>query len=171
MKAAVLSDTHDLLREEALSRIRECDAVIHAGDFCARTIMEQIIENKKADAPFYAVRGNNDGMWANELPKYLQFSLGGVRIFAVHDRKDIPVSLGSSQIVIYGHSHKYSAEEKEGRLWLNPGSCGKQRFSLPLPLAVLHMEDGRCWADRIEIQPVKAASANSIVDRSGKRRG
>ena len=171
MKAAVLSDTHDLLREEALSRIRECDAIIHAGDFCARSIMEQIIENKKADAPFYAVRGNNDGVWANELPKYLQFSLGGVCIFAVHDRKDIPVSLGSSQIVIYGHSHKYSAEEKEGRLWLNPGSCGKRRFSLPLNLAVLHMEDGRCWADRIEIQPVKAASANSIVDRSGKRRG
>ncbi len=151
MRAAVLSDTHDLLRPEVMEQIKVCDAVIHAGDISSRGILDQIMKCRKKDAPFYVVRGNNDKEWAKGMPESLTFVLEGVRLFLVHNKKDVPGDLGNSQIVICGHSHKYGEEMKDGRLWLNPGSCGKRRFTQPITMAVLHLEDGKWQVERIDI--------------------
>lgn len=151
MKAAVISDTHDLLRPEVLEQIRVCDAVIHAGDISSQKVLDQIIRCRKKDALFYVVRGNNDKEWAEGMPKSLTFVLEGVSFFLIHNKKDVPRELGDSQIVIYGHSHKYGEEMKDGRLWLNPGSCGKRRFTQPITMAVLYLEDGKWQVERIDI--------------------
>lgn len=141
MKIAVLSDTHGLLRPQVLSIIGECDAVFHAGDVDSPDILERIREGRKAGAPLYVVRGNNDGKWAEDLPESVSVSFGGVRFYMAHDKADIPEELGDRQIVIYGHSHRYSEESRDGRVWLNPGSCGKRRFFQKLTMAVLEQEE------------------------------
>lgn len=151
MKIAVLSDTHNLLRPEVVSWIESCDAVIHAGDVSSRKIIDQILAYQKKDAPFYVVRGNNDKDWAENMPESLNFTLMGVEFFLVHNKKDIPQDLGSSQIVIYGHSHKYMEEMRDGRLWLNPGSCGKRRFTQPITMAILYLEEGSWRVERVDI--------------------
>ena len=118
MKIAVLSDTHGLLREQVKEMIGECEAIIHAGDTNSQKILDQIAAAGQKNVPFYVVRGNNDKEWAKDIPETLEFELNHVKFFLVHNKKDIPEELGDIQIVIFGHSHKYSEEEKEGRLWL-----------------------------------------------------
>ena len=118
MKIAVLSDTHGLLREQVKEMIGECEAIIHAGDTNSQKILDQIAAAGQKNVPFYVVRGNNDKEWAKDIPETLEFELNHVKFFLVHNKKDIPEGLGDIQIVIFGHSHKYSEEEKEGRLWL-----------------------------------------------------
>lgn len=151
MKLAVLSDTHGLLRPEVKKIISECDAVLHAGDIASQKIIDEIEKAKRADAPLYIVRGNNDKEWAEHLPHHLAFSLGGANFFLVHNKKDVPEELGDRQIVIYGHSHKYAEEWKDGRLWLNPGSCGRRRFRMELTMAVLELDEDGWRAERVEI--------------------
>ena len=151
MKIAVLSDTHGLLREQVKEMIGECEAIIHAGDTNSQKILDQIAAAGQKNVPFYVVRGNNDKEWAKGIPETLEFELNHVKFFLVHNKKDIPEELGDIQIVIFGHSHKYSEEEKEGRLWLNPGSCGKRRFHQPITMAVLTLEDGKWSVEKIEI--------------------
>ena len=96
----------------------------------------------KPNAPFYLVRGNNDRGWAERIAKTQRFCQAGVSFFMVHDRKDVSWDLDGVQVVVFGHSHKFTVEEIDGRLWLNPGSCGRLRFGAPLTLAVLTIEDG-----------------------------
>lgn len=151
MKIAVLSDTHGLLREQVKEIIGECEAIIHAGDINSQKILDQIAAAGQKNDPFYVVRGNNDKEWAKDIPETLEFELNHVKFFLVHNKKDIPEDLGDIQLIIYGHSHKYSEEEKEGRLWLNPGSCGKRRFHQPITMAVLTLEDGKWSVEKIEI--------------------
>lgn len=151
MKIAVLSDTHGLLREQVRKMIGECDAIIHAGDINSQKILDEIVGAGREKVPFYVVRGNNDKDWAKEIPETLQFELQHVKFFLVHNKKDIPENLSDIQIIIYGHSHKYSEEEKEGRLWLNPGSCGKRRFHQPITMAILTLEDEKWEVERIDI--------------------
>ena len=151
MKLAALSDTHGLLRPEVKKIISECDAVLHAGDIASQKIIDEIEKAKRADAPLYIVRGNNDKEWAEHLPHHLTFSLGGANLFLVHNKKDVPEELGDRQIVIYGHSHKYAEEWKDGRLWLNPGSCGRRRFRMELTMAVLELDEDGWQAERVEI--------------------
>lgn len=151
MKLAVLSDTHGLLRPEVKKIISECDAVLHAGDIASQKIIDEIEKAKRADAPLYIVRGNNDKEWAEHLPHHLTFSLGGANLFLVHNKKDVPEELGDRQIVIYGHSHKYAEEWKDGRIWLNPGSCGRRRFRMELTMAVLELDEDGWRAERVDI--------------------
>ncbi|MCD7777680.1 MAG: metallophosphatase family protein [Clostridiales bacterium] len=148
MKTAVLSDTHNLLRPEVIEIIKDCDAVIHGGDICSLKTLENIKAVMNPGAPLFAVRGNCDGNLGEELPLKLEFELWGVRFFLVHNKKDIPRDV-SIDIVIFGHSHKYYEEIKDNRLWLNPGSCGRRRFSLPVTMAVLNIEDGKFSAEKI----------------------
>ena len=128
MKIAVLSDTHGLLREQVKEMIGECEAVIHAGDINSQKILDQIAAAGRKNVPFYVVRGNNDKEWAKDIPETLEFELNHVKFFLVHNKKDIPEGLGDIQIVIFGHSHKYSEEEKEGRLWLKDLSSVVQKI-------------------------------------------
>ena len=113
MKIAVLSDTHGLLRPEVIKVIGECDAVLHAGDINSQKIVDQMKEAAGEDTPVYIVRGNNDKEWAEYLPHHLEFTLGGVNFYMVHNKKDLPKDPGDRQVIIFGHSHKYSEEVRE----------------------------------------------------------
>ena len=151
MKIAIISDTHGLLRPEVIRLIGTCDAVLHGGDINSRKVLDEIEQAKKKEAPFYVVRGNNDKEWAEDLPLYEEFTLDGVKFFMTHKKKDVPQDPGDNQIIIYGHSHKYAEESREGRLWLNPGSCGRRRFNQDITMAVLTLENGTWSVERIDI--------------------
>lgn len=129
----VLSDTHGLLRPEVLEYLSQADMIIHGGDINTQAIVDKLQEY----APLYIVRGNNDKEWAEELPQSLTFSIEGVRFFLIHNKRDVPLDLSDTDVVVYGHSHKYACEERNGVLWLNPGSCGRRRFDQEITFAVM----------------------------------
>ena len=124
MKLAILSDTHGLLRAEVIAHLKQADAILHAGDINR----QEIVDALRQYAPLSVVRGNNDKDWAQEIPHTVTVTLNGIRFFMVHNRKDVPQSLPGIDVVVFGHSHKYVQQEKDGLLWLNPGSCGPRRF-------------------------------------------
>ncbi len=165
MKIAVLSDTHGLLRPEASKVISECDAVIHGGDINSQKIIDEMKAAAKEDAPIYIVRGNNDKEWAEQLPHHLEFTLAGMNFYVVHNKKELPSDLGDRQIIIFGHSHRYFEEKKDGRLWLNPGSCGKRRFDQDITLAILRIDGDACSVERIDIE--HEASRRKVSARDG----
>lgn len=147
MKIGILSDTHGLLRPEALSALRGCEAILHGGDINRQEILDELSEI----VPVYAVRGNNDKEWAAQIPMCLDFSLAGLRVYMTHKKKDLPADLGGYDLVVYGHSHRYE-ESRQGRtLLLNPGSCGPRRFNQAITLAVLEAGDGGMTVTRIDI--------------------
>lgn len=138
MKVGVISDTHGLLRPEALAALAGCEQIIHAGDIGSPGILEQLA----AIAPLHVVRGNNDleGDWAGQLADCLQFELCGWPVLLVHDIADVPATLEPGvKLVITGHSHKPRVEWRGERLYLNPGSAGRRRFKLPVTLALLEV--------------------------------
>lgn len=167
-KIAVLSDTHGLLRPEVTEILHDCDGAIHAGDINSREILNQIWDASGRNKPFYVVRGNNDKAWAMDLPLTMEFTLCGVDFLLVHNKKDVPANKKDTQIIILGHSHKYLEEEKDGRLWLNPGSCGKRRFHQEITMAVLYLEEtpqpgsNGWWVKKIEIPQDTAVGAEHL---------
>lgn len=135
-RIGVISDTHGLLREEVKRELKSCDVILHGGDIHKRGILEEL---DKA-APVYAVRGNADGDWAKRVPKFLAVKLYGISFFMVHDIKELPEAARRADIVVFGHSHKYTDYMEEGIRFLNPGSCGPKRFRLPVTMAVIETE-------------------------------
>ena len=148
-RIAVLSDTHGLLRPEVLDAIAGCDAIIHGGDINK----PEIIERLKVISPVYVVRGNNDKAWAEHIPATLTFQIEDCRFFLVHNKKEVPKTLTGIDAVIFGHSHRYFEQVIDGRLWLNPGSCGKRRFDQEIALAILTVEGKNLSAQKVVIQP------------------
>lgn len=141
MKVGVISDTHGLLRKEALAALQGCERIIHAGDIGKPEILEQLA----LIAPLYVVRGNNDlaAAWAEHLADHLIFELEGWQALLVHDMADVPAVLEpGTRLVITGHSHKPRIEWRGERLYLNPGSAGPRRFKLPVTLALLEVQKG-----------------------------
>ena len=136
IKVGIISDTHGLLRPEVLEELQSCDYILHGGD----VNKPEILDTLRAIAPLYVVRGNNDKEWAEDLPKHLTITLGGVTFFMVHNKKDVPRDLGDAQVVVFGHSHKYFEQQQEGRLWLNPGSCGRRRFDQEITMAIMNID-------------------------------
>ena len=136
MNIAILSDTHGLLRPEVVEYLKTADAILHAGDINNQGILEEL----GRIAPVYVVRGNNDKEWAEHLPHDLTVQLEGQKIFMVHNKKEIQNLPPDADIVIFGHSHKYLEQVIDGKLWLNPGSCGKRRFGQEISFAVLTIE-------------------------------
>ena len=119
IRIAVISDTHGLLRRCVTAEVQDCDCILHAGDI----IRESDLDELAVYGNLYAVRGNND-IWMPgvcDLAGVLRFQIGGVVFCMVHDRRDVPRDLQGVNAVIYGHSHRYSEEWTDGRLWLNPG--------------------------------------------------
>ena len=151
MKIAVLSDTHNVLRPEVIEIIKGSDAVIHGGDINSQDILDEIKSAMKHNAPLLVVRGNNDKEWAENLPVSLNFELCGLKFFLTHNRKDIPQDV-KADIIIFGHSHKYYEENINGQLWLNPGGCGRKRFSLPLTMAIMNVNDNGYSIEKIELE-------------------
>lgn len=147
-RVGIISDTHGLLRTEVLDILEHCDAIIHGGDIDT----EQALAKLRSLVPLYIVRGNCDsGRWAEDLPDWLTFSIEGVSFFLIHDRQQIWTKLTDQEVVICGHSHQYDYREEDGRVWFNPGSCGKGRFGLPLTMAVMEITDGSYTIERIEL--------------------
>ena len=147
MKLAILSDTHGLLRPQVVEHLKTADAILHGGDINKPAIVEQLQQY----APLYIVRGNNDKEWAEDIPHDLIVTLEGVTIFMVHNKKEVPADLSGVDVVVFGHSHKYVQEEKDGVLWLNPGSCGPRRFHQEITMMMVKIEDGTIQAEKIEI--------------------
>ena len=147
MKIAILSDTHGLLRPEVLEHLKTADAILHGGDINKQAIVDQLEQY----APLYIVRGNNDKEWALAIPHQLTFTLGGVTFYMVHNKKEVPADLTGVDAVVFGHSHKYVQEEKDGRLWLNPGSCGPRRFHQEITMMMAEAEDGKLCVEKITI--------------------
>ena len=134
MRIGVISDTHGRVRQEVLERLQGVDCIFHAGDFDTPEVLAEL----EGIAPVYGVRGNNDwGSWANDLPRVMRFSMGGVSFCMVHDRNSIPWKLNGVDVVIFGHTHHYENEKVLGRLWLNPGSCSYPRPFRTVPTMML----------------------------------
>ena len=147
MKIAILSDTHGLLRPRVLEFLKTADVILHGGDINRQSIVDEL----RQYAPLYVVRGNNDKEWAEGLPHHLTVTLGGLRFFMVHNKKEVPADLSGVDVVVFGHSHKYFQQEKDGVLWLNPGSCGPRRFHQEITLMMADVEDGKITVEKITI--------------------
>ena len=132
MRVGLISDTHGLLRPEALKFLRGVDHIIHAGDIGAPEILAEL----RKLAPVTVVRGNNDReRWAKSVPVTTLVELGGVTIQVLHDLSELKRVRG--RVVVTGHSHKPKVEERDGVLYVNPGSAGPRRFTLPVAVGEL----------------------------------
>jgi putative phosphoesterase len=142
LRIGLVSDTHDLLRPEVLEYLRGSHHIVHAGDICGEAVLQALAQL----APVTAVRGNNDkGPWAKRLRETETVQLGGVAIHVVHDLKDL-VLPAEARVVVCGHSHKPNVEERDGVLYVNPGSAGPRRFKLPISAAELRIAGGQVSA-------------------------
>lgn len=146
-RVGIISDTHGLLRPEILDILTNCDCILHAGD----VNKPEILDTLRLMANIYVVRGNNDKDWAEGLAQTLTFSIEGVKFFMVHNKKDVAWELGDTDVVVFGHTHKYLEKTVDGRLWLNPGSCGRRRFDQEITMAVMDIEDGRYTVEKVVI--------------------
>lgn len=148
-RIAVLSDTHGLLRPEVKEILTGCEVILHGGDINSQKILDEL----KEISPVYVVRGNNDKEWAERLPAELEFSLFGLQIYMVHNKKHRKEKLNGVDLFVYGHSHKYEEKKEEGMFLLNPGSCGPRRFRQPVTLAVLTIEEdtGTFQVEKIDL--------------------
>lgn len=132
----VISDTHGLLRKTAVDILKDCSLIIHAGDIGNPKILEDL----ELIAPVVAVKGNCDkGEWTDKIPKVQTIRFGEVYFYIVHDIKDFNIDSKNAKInvIVFGHSHKPAIDEKNGILFLNPGSIGPRRFNLPVSMAIL----------------------------------
>jgi putative phosphoesterase len=145
----VISDTHGLVRPQAIEALEGVDMILHAGDVGNQEVLDTLNEI----APVVAVRGNNDkGEWAESLPDWEVVEIGNVSIYMLHDVKEIDISpAGSFQVVVSGHSHKPAIEERRGVLYVNPGSAGPRRFTLPVSVAHLRVVGEKVKANIIEL--------------------
>lgn len=147
MKIAILSDTHGLLRPQVVECLKTADVILHGGDINKQSIVDEL----RQYAPLYVVRGNNDKEWAEALPHDLTVTLGGVHFYMVHNKKEAAAELAGVDVVVFGHSHKYLQEEKDGVLWLNPGSCGPRRFHQEITLMMAEVAEGKITIEKITL--------------------
>jgi putative phosphoesterase len=141
MRIGLISDTHGLLRPEALAFLAGSDHIVHGGDIGNPEILERLA----AIAPLTVVRGNNDtAAWAKAIPVTARLETGGIAIFAIHDLKELDIDPRAAgvRVVVSGHSHRPSSVLRGGVLYVNPGSAGRRRFSLPIAAGELLIEDG-----------------------------
>lgn len=147
----VISDTHGLLRPEALTALRGSEAILHAGDIGDPEILKAL----ERIAPVTAVRGNIDtAAWARALPETNILEVSGLNIYVLHNVQELdlnPAAAGFAA-VIFGHSHQPVIENRKGVLFFNPGSAGPRRFSLPISLGKLRVKTGRLHPELIELQ-------------------
>jgi putative phosphoesterase len=153
-QVGVISDTHGLLREEALDALRGSDLILHAGDIGSPDVIRAL----ERIAPVRAVRGNNDrDEWGRSLPLTDVVELGEHLVYLLHDIADLdldPAAAGFAA-VICGHSHKPRIEEREGVIYLNPGSAGPRRFRLPIAVARMQVSAGGLQAELVDLELAK----------------
>jgi uncharacterized protein len=147
----VISDTHGLLRPEAIEALRGCERIMHAGDIGSQEILNKLAEI----APVTAVRGNVDkGAWARQLPETEVVAADGISIYLLHDlaQLDLKPAAAGFRAVVSGHSHVPKQELRGGVLYFNPGSAGPRRFQLPVCLGRLIVEHGGVRAEIVELR-------------------
>ena len=148
MKIGIISDTHGLVRLEALAALAESELIIHAGDVGSPEVLAAL----EAIAPVVAVRGNCDhGIWAEILPDTRIVSAGSASILVIHDVKAVGALPSGITAVVAGHSHQPSLISRDGVMYLNPGSAGPRRFKLPVTVARMQVEGGRITAEIFDI--------------------
>ncbi|HEX6465959.1 MAG TPA: metallophosphoesterase family protein [Terriglobales bacterium] len=142
IRIGVISDTHGLLRPEAVNALRGSDFILHAGDVGDPAILPQL----EKIAPLTAIRGNIDtGLWAVRLPETAVVKIAGISIFMVHDVKQLAISPDREGhgAVVYGHSHQPLSELRNGVLFFNAGSAGPRRFRLPISVGKITIQEGQ----------------------------
>jgi putative phosphoesterase len=147
----IISDTHGLLRPEAVAALRGSDRILHAGDVGSPEILAALAKI----APVTAIRGNIDtDPWAHSLPDTEVIEIGGISIYMLHDfgQLDLKPEAAGFRVVVYGHSHRPKMEEKNGVLYFNPGSAGPRRFSLPVSVGRLRVKAGKVRAELVELE-------------------
>jgi len=152
IRIGIISDTHGLLRPEAIRHLAGTDHIIHAGDIGA----PEVIEGLRRIAPTTAIRGNIDaGEWAKNYPDTELVVLGGRAFYVLHNLEEIKLDPAASgfDVIISGHSHRPRIETKTGVLYLNPGSAGPRRFKLPIAVAILVLSDQAILPRILEIAP------------------
>ena len=150
LRVGLISDTHGLLRPEATAFLRGSDYIVHGGDIGAASILEELASL----APLMAVRGNNDtGLWAESLPEAEFLQVGAIFVYAIHDLAQLSIDPGSAgvRVVVSGHSHKPLIAERDGVLYVNPGSSGPRRFKLPIAVAELIVDGASVSARVVEL--------------------
>ena len=151
LKIGLIADTHNLLRTEALAALQGVNHLIHAGDIGGPHILAEL----QRIAPLSVVRGNNDQEpWADDIPEHLTLRFGALSLYVLHDLKQLAIDPKAEgiDVVITGHSHKPLHEERNGVLYLNPGSAGPRRFKLPIGVGILDIEGRQVRAELITLQ-------------------
>jgi uncharacterized protein len=150
-RVGLISDTHGLLRPEAVAFLRGSDVIVHAGDIGDASILREL----NALAPVTAVRGNNDkGPWAKAIAETEVLQVGDVFIYILHDvaELDLDPAAAGFQVVVSGHSHKPAVQTRQGVLYVNPGSSGPRRFTLPISVAELEITGRSVQAKLVELR-------------------
>ena len=153
----VISDTHGLLRDEALAALQGCRSIVHAGDIGGPEILDRLGEI----APVTAIRGNVDtAPWCAELPETAVVDVSGHLLYLIHNLNELDLDLVTAGFegVIFGHTHRPHLEVIDGLFHLNPGSAGPRRFDLPCALALLRVDNGVLSAERIDLDLPKPRS-------------
>jgi putative phosphoesterase len=148
MDIALISDTHGLLRPEVLPALAGCRRVLHAGDVGSPDILEAL----EPIGPVHAVRGNTDrDEWARALPETECVEVAGVTLYMIHilEELDLDPAAAGIDVVVYGHTHRPRVEERDGVLFVNPGSCGPRRFDLPVTVGRLTIDSARGLSVRL----------------------
>jgi uncharacterized protein len=150
-RIGLISDTHGLLRPEALTFLQGCDRILHMGDICDGSVLDRL----RQLAPLTAVRGNNDiGTWADDLPVAQALDIESVSLQMIHNVADLdPGSLAKGSIVLHGHSHKPAVVDRDGVTFINPGSAGPRRFSLPISIGELFIDGTRATPRLVTLVP------------------
>jgi uncharacterized protein len=156
IRIGLISDTHGLLRPEAMQFLQGCQHIVHGGDIGGPANGGPAILQQLATlAPLTTVRGNNDhGPWAKQLPETTLLSIGGVSLYILHDlaQLDIDPKAAGVRVVVSGHSHKPVVNERQGVLYVNPGSAGPRRFKLPISVGELLITDGSVSARNVILE-------------------
>jgi uncharacterized protein len=150
-RIGVISDTHGLVRPEAIAALKGSELILHAGDIGK----PQVLESLASIAPVLAVRGNNDReIWAQKIPDILKLRINGARVYIIHDVNDLEIDPGAAgfHAVISGHSHKPGLVRRDGTIFLNPGSAGPRRFKLPVAVSRLTVRGQAVRAKVIELK-------------------
>jgi uncharacterized protein len=149
-RIGLISDTHGLVRPEALAALKGSELIIHAGDIGNPEVLTAL----KEIAPVTAIRGNNDrDLWAKEIPDLLELKINGIKIYVIHNVNEWkPDSRGAFHAVISGHSHKPNVITKDGVLFINPGSAGPRRFKLPIAVGRLRIDGGKIRANIFNLE-------------------
>ena len=149
IRVGLVSDTHGLLRPEAVAALQGSDFIVHGGDIGDAGILEALA----AIAPLTVVRGNNDREpWADRIPETALLNAGGVVVHAIHDLSQFAAAPAGVRVVVSGHSHKPKTEERAGVLYVNPGSAGPRRFKLPIAVAELIVDGDAVSARIVELR-------------------